>query len=49
MTLEEEAAAVDTIAAIHKQGKKALVWTVNMKSMQRYFLSSQADAIRALI
>lgn len=45
LALEEEAATADTIAAIHKQGKKVLVWTVNKKGSQRHFRCSDADAV----
>lgn len=43
--LEEESANNDAISAIHKQNKKALIWTVNEKGFQRHFLCSNADAI----
>ena len=43
--LEEESATNDTITAIHKQGKKVLVWTVNKEGSQRHFMCSAADGI----
>ena len=43
--LEIESATEDKIHSIHKEDKKALVWTVNKKSVQRHFLCSEADAI----
>ena len=43
--LEIESATGDKIHSIHKEDKKALVWTVNKKSVQRHFLCSEADAI----
>ncbi|MBP3891673.1 MAG: glycerophosphoryl diester phosphodiesterase membrane domain-containing protein [Solobacterium sp.] len=43
--LEEESATAGAISDIHKQGKKALIWTVNEKGFQRHFLCSKADAI----
>ncbi len=45
IALEELAATSDAIEAIHLQGKKALVWTVNEESSQYRFLGSEADAI----
>lgn len=43
--LEEESATADAIAAVHTQGKKALVWTANEEKSQRNFLCSSADGI----
>ena len=43
--LEIESATAYKIETIHKEDKKALVWTVNNKSTQRHFLSSEADGI----
>lgn len=43
--LEEESATVDAIDSIHKEGKKALVWTVNSEESQRHFLCTKADGI----
>ncbi len=43
--LEEESATADTIKAIHKQGKKVLIWTVNKRESQRHFLCSGADGV----
>ena len=34
-----------TISAIHAQGKKALVWTVNNQEAQRHFLLTSIDGI----
>ena len=45
LALEEESASVDSIAAVHKQGKKVLVWTANKKEAQHYFFCSSADAV----
>ena len=45
LALEEESATADSIAAVHKQGKKVLIWTANKKGSQRYFLCSSADAV----
>ena len=45
LALEEESATADSIAAVHKQGKKVLIWTANKKQSQRYFLCSSADAV----
>ena len=45
LALEEESATADAISAIHKQGKMALVWTVNEKDSQRHFLCSKADGL----
>lgn len=43
--LEEESATSDTIDAIHKEGKKALVWTANEAGSQKHFLCSDIDGI----
>ena len=43
--LEEESATVDAIDAIHKEGKKALVWTANEKGSQKHFLCTKADGL----
>lgn len=43
--LEEESAGTSSIAAIHKQERKAIVWTVNEEDDQRIFLCSDADSI----
>ena len=43
--LEEESATVDAINAIHREGKKALVWTANEKGSQKHFLCSDIDGI----
>lgn len=43
--LEEESATADAIEAIHRQGKKALVWTPNEEKSQKNFLCSSADGI----
>ena len=43
--LEEESATTDAINAIHKEGKKVLVWTANEKGSQKHFLCSEADGI----
>ena len=45
IALEEESATADAISAVHKQGKKVLVWTANEKKSQKHFLCSMADAI----
>ena len=45
LALEEESASADTISAIHKQGKKALVWTANEKNAQKHFLCSMIDGL----
>ncbi|MCR5095177.1 MAG: glycerophosphoryl diester phosphodiesterase membrane domain-containing protein [Erysipelotrichaceae bacterium] len=45
LALEEESATIDAIAAVHKQGKKVMVWTANRRDAQRYFFSSSADAV----
>ena len=43
--LEEESATSDAIDAIHKEGKKALVWTANEKGSQKHFLCTKIDGI----
>lgn len=43
--LEEESATSDTIDAIHKEGKKALVWTANERGSQKHFLCTKIDGI----
>ena len=43
--LEVESATAYKVDSIHKEGKKVLVWTVNEKSIQRHFLSSEVDGI----
>lgn len=43
--LEEESATADAIKAVHRQGKKALVWTPNEEKSQKNFLCSSADGI----
>ena len=43
--LEEESATDSTIEQIHKQGKRALVWTPNEENKQKHFLLSEADGI----
>lgn len=43
--LEEESATTDAINAIHKEGKKALVWTANEEGSQKHFLCSEADGL----
>ena len=45
LALEEESATADSISAIHKQGKKVLIWTSNKKQSQHYFFCSSADAV----
>ena len=45
LALEEESATRSAINAVHKQGKKVLIWTANGMQEQRYFLCSGADAI----
>ena len=45
LALEEEAMSSLTISAIHAQGKKALVWTVNNQEAQRHFLLTGVDGI----
>ena len=43
--LEEDSLTADTIRAIHDEGKKVLVWTVNDKDSQKFFLCTQVDGI----
>ena len=43
--LEEESATADAINAIHKEGKKALVWTANEEGSQKHFLCSEVDGL----
>ena len=43
--LEEESATTDAINSIHKEGKKALVWTANEKASQKFFLCTKADGL----
>ena len=43
--LEEESATTDAINAIHKEGKKALVWTANEAGSQKHFLCSEVDGL----
>lgn len=43
--LEVESATAYKVDSMHKEGKKVLVWTVNEKSVQRHFLSSEVDGI----
>ncbi len=45
LALEEESATADAISAVHRQGKKVLVWTANERKSQKHFLCSMADAI----
>lgn len=45
LIVEEETASNETIAAIHEQGKKVIVWTVNNSSEQEKFLQTKADLI----
>ncbi len=45
LIMEEESASDSTIDAIHDQGKKAVVWTVDELDNIDYFLLSDADAI----
>ncbi len=45
LALEEESATADAISAVHKQGKKVLVWTANERKSQKHFFCSLADAI----
>lgn len=42
---EEESATAYSIAAVHDQGKKVLVWTSNEKKSQKHFLCSKADGL----
>ena len=43
--LEEESVTTDAIDAIHKEGKKALVWTANEKGSQKHFLCTDVDGL----
>ncbi len=43
--LEEEAASVAVIDAIHESGREVLIWTPNSESSQKDFLLSDADYI----
>lgn len=43
--LEEESATSDAIDAIHKEGKKALVWTANEEGSQKHFLCTSVDGL----
>ncbi|MBQ6501562.1 MAG: glycerophosphoryl diester phosphodiesterase membrane domain-containing protein [Mogibacterium sp.] len=43
--LEEESATTDAIDAVHKEGKKVLVWTANAKGSQKHFLCTEVDGI----
>ena len=43
--LEEESATASAMDAIHRQGKKVLVWTPNEPASQKHFLLSKADGI----
>ena len=43
--LEEESATSDAIDAIHKEGKKVLVWTANEEGSQKHFLCTDADGL----
>lgn len=45
LALEELVASNETVNAVHRQGKKVLVWTVNDADSQRTFLYSGVDAI----
>ena len=45
LAVEEETATPKSIAAIHRQGKKVLVWTVNRKESQKKLLCSNVDGI----
>ncbi len=45
LALEEKSATADAISAVHKQGKKVLVWTANEKKSQKHFLCSTADGL----
>ncbi|MBR0085679.1 MAG: glycerophosphoryl diester phosphodiesterase membrane domain-containing protein [Lachnospiraceae bacterium] len=42
---EEESATRSAIAALHDNGKKCMVWTVNSEESVKHFLISDADAI----
>ena len=43
--VEEESATSDAIDAIHKEGKKVLVWTANEEGSQKHFLCTDADGL----
>ena len=43
--LEEESATSDAIVAIHKEGKKVLVWTANEEGSQKHFLCMDVDGL----
>lgn len=43
--LEEESATTDAIDAIHREGKKVLVWTANEKGSQKHFLCTEVDGL----
>lgn len=43
--LEEESATKDAIDAIHKEGKKVLVWTANEEGSQKHFLCTRVDGL----
>ena len=43
--LEEESATSRNIESIHDNNKKVLVWTVNTKESQQYFLKTSIDGI----
>ncbi len=43
--LEEESATKDAIDAIHREGKKVLVWTANKKGSQKRFLCTEVDGL----
>ena len=45
LALEEESATADAISAIHRQGKKVLVWTANERKSQKHFLCSMVDGL----
>lgn len=45
LALEEEIATDAALAALHEQGKKSMVWTVNEEENIHRFLLSEADAI----
>ena len=43
--LEENVATPEMIRAVHKEGKKLLVWTTDAPEAQERFFMAQADAI----
>ena len=45
LAMEEELATSITVDDFHEKEKKILVWTVNSKRSQKYFLDSECDAI----